>query len=278
MIEYKELPDDVCQLLIEELFRALPDLLPKVAPEGFSNSQLLYVYHPTPQRQYSEYRHSQLQLIKLKRRLKIPVDVEPTKSYEQFLKETELKPVDEQYELVSIYGNSLWNIFSNNHTVFDKKGNSYDLGSWRGSGGLIADVINQLQLVPNATFDYLDFYMGHYMDDERADLTAVYEFIFARLKHKELDWEFSFPRLGLVNFGNRDEATVAPEKYDPSAAMQQQLEQQEAKEATNELQQKFDEIHDEEFDKARYSKPSQVVMAYYNVYGKWPVGHPLGEG
>lgn len=276
-MKYEELPEDVCEQLIMELFQALPELLQQVAPNGFNNSELVYVYHPKPEQQYKEYRHSQLQLITLQRRLKKPADVEPTKSYEQFLQEIETKPAEEQYELVSIYGDCLWNIFSNNHTVFNKNGQSYDLGSWRGSGRFIADVINKLQLVPARTFDYMDFYMGHFMTEQRADLTAVYEFIFRKLKAKHLDWEYSFPGMGLINFSRDKDVPGDMADYDPATAVQQQLDDDKKQAETDHLKQKLDDMYDEEFDKARYAKPSQEVMAYYTVYGHWPTGHPLAE-
>ncbi len=179
--------------------------------------------------------------------------------------------------MVSIFGNCLWNIFSNNHTVYNQKDESYDLGSWRGSGGFIADVINKLELIHGRTFDYMDFYMGNVWTKGRADLTAVYEFIFTILKDKDLDWEFSFSRMGIVSFNTNNDAEVAPENYDPSAAIQQQLEQQQKQDETNKLQQEFDKMYTEEFEKARYEKPSQEVIAYYNIYGYWPQGHPLNE-
>jgi hypothetical protein len=276
-MKYKELPDEVCETLLIELFQSIPELLQQVAPDGFSHSQLVQVYHPLPQQQYKEYRHSQLQLISLQRRLKKPVTAEPTKSYEAFLHNLETTPVDEQYEMVSIFGDCLWNIFSNNHTVFNQNGEAYDIGSWRGSGRSIADVINKLNLVPGKSFDYLDFYMGHFITEDRADLTPVYEFIFSRLKAKGLDWEYSFPRMGLINFNKGEDNDETPETYDPAASMQKQLEQQQKQEEINSLQQKLNDTYNEEFEKARYSKPSQEVMAYYNVYGHWPIGHPLNE-
>lgn len=276
-MKYIELPEEECEGLLTELFQSIPQLLQQVAPNGFANSVLVSVFHPSPQQQYKEYRHSKLQLILLQRRLKKSADAEPTKSYEQFLKEVEPSPVDEQYETVSIFGDCLWNIFSNNHTIYNQQAESYDLGSWRSSGGFIADVINKLQLVPGRTFDYMDFYMGNVWTKDRTNLRAIYEFIFTRLKEKGLDWEFSFPRMGIVNFNTSNDTEPAPENYNPATALQQHLEQQQKQEEANKLQQELDEVYNKEFDKARYEKPSQEVMAYYNIYGHWPEGHPLNE-
>lgn len=123
----------------------------------------------------------------------------------------------------------------------------------------------------------MDFYMGHSMTEQRADLTGVYKFIFLKLKAKHLDWEYSFPRMGLVNFSREKDAPADMADYDPATAVQQQLEEDKKQAETDHFQQKLDDIYDEEFDKARYAKPSPEVMAYYNVYGHGPTGHPLAE-
>jgi hypothetical protein len=204
-MKYTELPTNICELLIIELFQSIPQLLNEVAPNGFNNSFLVNVYHPNPEQQYKEYRHSQLRLIQIQRTMKKPVNVESTKSFKEFTTEFESTPVDEQYEIVSIFGDCIWNVFSNNHTVFNENFESYDFGSWRCSGGFIADVINKLQLVPEKPFGYMDFYMGNAFTEHRADLTPLYKFIFKKLKAKNLDWEFSFPQMGLVNFNHENE-------------------------------------------------------------------------
>ena len=54
----------------------------------------------------------------------------------------------------------------------------------------------------------MDFYMGSFVAEQRANLIPVYEFIFERLKSKKIDWEYSFPHLKLINFGtSADENT-----------------------------------------------------------------------
>ena len=126
--------------------------------------------------------------------------------------------------------------------MFNENGESYDLGSWRGSGGFIADVINELQLVPDKSFDYMDFYMGGIFRHERADLTPVYEFIFKKLKAKNLDWEYSFPRMGLISFNKDEDAKDDIENYNPEEAVKKQLEKEHQQNETEKLQQQFDDI------------------------------------
>ena len=234
-MKYTELPDEICEALLIELFQSIPELLQTVAPNGFSNSPHIFIYHPTPEQQYKEYRQSQPNFISLQRRLKKGTEARPTKSFEEFIKEIKSTPVDEQYEMVSIFGDCIWNIFSNNHTVFNEHCKSYDLGSWRSTGHFIADVINKLQLVPNKTFHYMDFYMGNVFASERADLTSVYEFIFKKLKAKKLDWEYSFPRMSLINFNKEDDEANDLENYNPSEALKKQKEVQQKQDEVNRL-------------------------------------------
>ncbi len=67
------------------------------------------------------------------------------------------------------------------------------------------------------------------------------------------------------------------QNYNPAEALQRQMKKQQKQDEINKLQQDFDKTYEEEYEKARYAKPSEEVMAYYNVYGHWPKGHPLAE-
>lgn len=277
-MEYKELPQDVCEALLIELFESIPELLQTVGPNGFTNSPLALVFHPTPEQQYKEYCQMSENIAHLQRARKKQEEITPVESFEEFVKGLKNEPVEEQYEIVHIVGDCIWKIFSNNHTVFNENAESYHLGSWRGSGGFIADVINNLQLVPDKSFDYMDFYMGGIFRHERADLTPVYEFIFKKLKAKNLDWEYSFPRMGLVSFHKEDDEKEDIKSYNPEEAVKKQLEKEQRQRETEKLQQQFDDIYKSEYEEARYQKPSQEVAAYYNVYHHYPKGHPLNEG
>jgi hypothetical protein len=276
-MEYNQLPDDPCETLLIELFQSIPQLLQSIAPDGFENSPLKLIFHPAPEQQYKEYLRINENISHLKKIRKAPVEIETAKSFEEFKKDIKTEPVDEKYEMVSIFGDCIWSIFSNNHTVFNENAESYDLGSWRGTGRFIADVINKLQLVPEKAFNYMDFYMGNIFTEERSDLTPVYEFIFKKLKNKNLDWEYSFPRMGLIGFDKNKNENENMENYDPSESIKKQLEKQQQQHELNKMQQNLDEIYKEEYEEARYKKPKSEVMAYYRVYNQYPKGHPLAD-
>jgi len=55
------------------------------------------------------------------------------------------------------------------------------------------------------------------------------------------------------------------------------LEKEQQQNETEKLQQQFEDIYKSEYEEVRYKKPSEEVMAYYNVYHRYPKGHPPGE-
>ncbi len=276
-MKYKKLPEDICEALLTELFHSIPQLLQTIAPGGFENSPLFLISHPTPEQQYKEYCEMKEGMKSLREIMKKKTDNKPLRSFEKFIKDIITNPVDAQYEMVSIFGDCIWNIFSNNHTVFTTNSESYNLGSWKGTSGFIADVINKLQLVSDKSFDYTDFYMGGIFTNERADLTPVYEFIFKKLKAKHLDWEYSFSRMGLLNFKKDENEKDDIENYSPSEALKKQLENEKQQNETDKLQQQLVDIYNLEYEEAHYKNPTPEVMAYYNVYRHYPKGHPLAE-
>ena len=52
----------------------------------------------------------------------------------------------------TMFGRSLWTVFSNNWRVVDRWGMVVETGSWRYCGGLIASICGG---------DYMDYYMGY---------------------------------------------------------------------------------------------------------------------
>ena len=271
---FTPLPDDLLESLFIELFKAIPELTNEVMPEGFANSELIHIFHPTAEQQYKEYCEMR---IRFKTLFKRKEKWEPLKTFEEFVRTIEHSNVEELYEIVSIYGDCIWDIFSNNHTVYNENSESYDIGSFRGSGRFIADVIDKMNLVPGRSFDYMDFYMGSFIAETRANLIPVYEFIFRKLKAKKIDWEYLFPRIGLVSFNNDNDDKTEMKDYDPATSIQKELERTKKNNEIKKIKRQFDDAYNEEFEQARYSKPVQVVAAYYSVYGHWPYGHPLAE-
>jgi len=271
---FTPLPDDSLESLFIELFKAIPELTNEVMPMGFANSELIQVFHPTAEQRYKEYCEMEIRFETL---FKKKEKREPLKTFEEFVLTIEDTNVDELYEIVSIYGDCLWDIFSNNHTVYNENLESYDIGSFRGSGGFLADVIDKINLVPDRSFDYLDFYMGSFIAETRANLMPVYEFIFRKLKAKKIDWEYSFPRMGLINFNNDNNDKTEMKDYNPTTSVQKELEREKKNNEMKKFQQQLDDAYNEEYEQARYSKPAKVVAAYYSVYGHWPNGHPLAE-
>jgi hypothetical protein len=163
-------------------------------------------------------------------------------------------------------GLALWDVFSDNHSVVDAQSVCYSLGSFRGSGGEIADAL--MRHYPEASYDYLDFYMGSMLAE--ADLTHEYRCIFARLRAEGCDWIYSFPRL----YGVRFERTTDLEmmEYDPSRAVAEELDQ--AEPSDDDLMASLDGMYEEAVAEARYRPVPTVVAAYRSVFGRLPEGWP----
>jgi len=95
------------------------------------------------------------------------------------------------YQLLDIIGNALYNIFSKNNEVLAADGSVYDIGSWRGSAGFIADYLNEYYPCPDMKFDYTHFYWGTPQDENnKSVMYLAYKYIFTKLKEKDCNWRY----------------------------------------------------------------------------------------
>lgn len=176
---------------------------------------------------------------------------------------------ENEREVLSRLGDALWDIFSDNHTVFDANG-AYALGSFRGSAGFIADVLNHRYGMIRTGFDYLDFYMGS--GSRQQSFAAVYQWIFAGLKAAGCDWLYSFPRLYVIRFDADDSTDMLD--YDPGKAVQAQLERQNRDARHDKMVDELERAHEESLSSARHQPLPVTVAAYRAVYDRLPTGWP----
>lgn len=260
---------EACEAFFENVLPDMQTLLVTLAPEGWERSPLVRIQHPTPERRYQEaldfYNRRPLfgNVTKSK-------DDKPPKRSDFQQRDEVIKPIE---ELRDLYGACLWDIFSDNHEVIGPDGKGYDLGSFRGSAGFIADAFNRRYTDQEKEYDYIDFYMGTIWSGARADLTPVYEWIFRRLYALDCDWIYHFPELGLVRFGKERTEAEDPSVYDPEEAVKQSIHEKE--ESTSEgLGASINRLNREAKEKAREHPPPLIVQAYTNIYGAWPQGWP----
>jgi hypothetical protein len=177
-----------------------------------------------------------------------------------------------EQQAVDLLGRALWDIFSDNHAVVDAGGTEYDLGSFRGSAGFIAESINRrYEIVPRA-YDYMDFYMGS-IGEARGSLLPLYRWIFAQLRERGCWWIYAFPRIQLIDFGDA-EAEASFTEYDPGRSLQREHERSTRQAQIEELRRSLDEAHRDAVEQAR-SRPLPVtVAAYRDVFGELPEGWP----
>jgi hypothetical protein len=299
-----------------------PDVLAEIAPQGWDKSPWVVLDHPTPELIHEESVRIQRNLAMLGRKPDAPPPA-PEPTLEEITAEYQPSPLVPERECREMVGRCLWDIFSDNHTVCGPDGRQLDLGSARGSGGFLADILNSQpgpppapkpempadlmeKMFPPYTGDdptmlafiadmkkemfgdggyvYLDFYMGSGTISHRVNLQPVYQMIFRRMLKRDLDWEYSFPRLHLVDFRplkkkldeekRKESGESEWESYDPAAAFEQEQADAEKDKEIAEMREELDEGHREAVEAALQEHPPAIVQAYEVIYGDYPTGWP----
>jgi len=253
-----------------------PDVLQELAPAGWENSPLLAVFHPSLAQSYEETLRLHRNVCALRgpndRR---PLPPEPT--FDEVARDFRERPVETVREVRELVGQCLWDLFSDGHQVTATDGRVLDLGSFRASGGFLAEILNRQTGAEN--YDYLDFYMGTIWVAQRADLTPVYQMIFRRLQGRRLDWIYHFPRIYAVDLRPLKEALEEKHdpdwlNYSPSEALAKEEEAKEQDENLAELRETLEEGYRESIEEALKGPPPTTVRAYKAIYGCFPRGWP----
>lgn len=253
-----------------------PDVLRELAPDGWERSPLVAVFHPSPQQVYEESArmHRNVQGL-LKPNDKGPPPPEPPS--EEEVRNYRPGPFEPDREVRELVGMCLWDIFSDNHEVVGPDDRVLDLGSFRASGGFLADYLNRQ--TGHDEYDYIDFFMGTIYVSQRADLTPVYTMVFRRLRQRGLDWVYHFPKLQLVDFRPLRDALKSQEEpdwlnYSPSEAFAKEEQEKTRDREIAEMSESLEEAHREAIEEALRQPPPTTVQTYQLVYGRWPKGWP----
>jgi hypothetical protein len=258
-----------------------PDVVQELAPGGWATSPLVAVFHPSVDQLYEEALAMHRNLESLRRPDDHrPGSPEPEPSREEIAAEYRARPIEPEAEVRVLVGQCLWDIFSDSHEIVAvEDGRVLDLGSFRCAGGILADIANRQ--TGTTQYDYMDFYLGTSWVAQRADLTPVYAMIFRRLRRRELDWIYHFPRLYAVDLRPLKEALDqeqqrAPEwlNYSPSEALAREEEQKRRDQELAELRESLDAGYREAVAEALHAPPPATVRAYQGVYGHFPRGWP----
>ncbi len=260
------LSEEECGAALDALFAggfAGPDVLQEIAPGGWAKSQLARVFHPTLEQVFEERLalHENLESFRRKDGGQ-STSKEPT--IDEVRAEWKETPVEPDRELESLVGLCVWDIFSENHDVVAPDGRLVHLGSWRA-----------------ARYNYMDFYMGTSLVSHRADLRPVYAMVFRRLMAAGFDWEYSFPRLHVVDLRpQREELDEGKPRaaewaaYDPSEAMAVEAEDREQDAEHDRIEGDLDRLYLESVEEAKSRPPPATVEAYRSVFGRFPRGWP----
>ena len=273
----KTLSEAECFAEFDRLFPhgfAGEDVLREIAPQGWASSPLLAVFHPSAQHVYEESVRIHRNLQSLARPGHTP---SPEPNLDEITKNHVASPIDVDEEVRRLVGQCLWDVFSENHEVVAPDGRIIDLGSFRGSGGFLADYLNQK--LAKACYDYIDFYMGNVWVSSRADLTPVYAMIFRRLKNRGCDWIYHFPALHAIDFRPLRDALKDKEHpewvdYSPEEALAKEQEDANRDRELAELRERLENGNREAMAEAAKGPPPKTVAAYREVYGSDPQGWP----
>ncbi|MBI4546280.1 MAG: hypothetical protein HY703_13885 [Gemmatimonadetes bacterium] len=267
---------EACAELLHRFLLDPGELLEALAPGGWERSPLLRIFHPTAEQLRAERESMRRNLAALSGRPEPAVEEEA--EAEEAVAEAEPNgatgdAIAPEREIVDLLGRALWDVFSQNHAVIDAGGREFNLGSFRGSAGFIADSLNRRYAGLGVGYDYLDFYMGTTLGADRADLRPLYRWIFARLKEAGCRWIYSFPRLYLVDFGCRPRFDDWS-SYDPSEAVKAELEEAERAKELETLADKLQRWYEDDVRRARHEPLPAIVAAYREVFGGLPEGWP----
>jgi len=259
----ERLSERECQAVFSRLFPlglAGDDVLAQVAPARWERSPLLAVFHPSVEQLHREALriHRNLRALAGPRGLRDDERAEPT--LEEVRATWQDPPVERDREVRELVGRCLWDVFSDNHEVMAPDDRLVDIGSFRGAGDFIAELVNRER--GELHYGYMDFYLGTIWVSERADLTLVYAMIFRRLARHGFDWEYAFPRLYAFGFGDPEES---------SADLAGRLERERERSDLGEL---LEQGHRDALARAKDEPPPPTVQAYRQVYGHDPVGWP----
>jgi len=250
--------DEECLTLFTSLFPngfAGNDVRAEIAPEGWMDSTLHFVFHPTVDQVHWERVQFHRNLKQWQWRSKDGAQ-EPEPSLEDVSATHVDGPMEIEREVRELVAMCLWDVFSNEHDVVDREGRLVDIGSWRGAAGFLAEQLNRQ--TGESRYAYVDLYMGSFWASRRADLNPVYEMIFRRLKARWFDWRYSFPKLQLIEFPSDR----------PNGARSYQYEKMRAE---------LKEAHRRAIEDSKLEPVPEIVLAYRNVYGVFPHGWPPWE-
>jgi len=290
------MPEGVFLQLLARLFPhglGGKDVVDVLCPQGWRLSPLRLAFHPTPEQQWDETlacRRNTERLNRLPRRNQPAPPLEPLPDRDTFLAKARAQDDDsnesDASELARLVGLCLWDITSDNNDLILPEGHAQHPGSFRATAGLIADFFyrppgyapTESGNFSDFSSGYMEFYMGTWAIGDRTDLTPVYRLIFSRLQTEGFSWHYNFTTLGMVRFDKPEEDTPQSwQGYSPSQSLAEQEERKKKDAENDRLAETLEQINREALEETKYRPPPGSVLAYQQVFGRWPLGWPPWE-
>ncbi len=252
--------------LISFVFEGHDRHFEELTPEGWVNCNLIHFLHPTPDQRFQE----EYKMYERLRRIDQEKGEHTNRAAPQrkdFQPEdlSDINPIGEFQYLLAL---AVCEIFSNNHQVIDMKGKLYDLGSLRGSGRFLAEFLNMYYPDSIKVYDYLDFYCTYSFIEHRSDLSPLFEYVFQKLKSRDINWIYAVPEVFLIDFSG--EQGLETESFDPHRDV---LEGQYNELIQQRIEHALEDIN-RSLKKQVLSQTPVIVSSYIKTYGEFPKGWP----
>jgi hypothetical protein len=253
-----------------------PDVLQELAPEGWENSPLRAVIHPSLAQVFEPLLNSFRRISPLRKSTRPPTSPPPP-TRNNLARKSPDNPLKVQREVGELVGKCLWDVFSDGKEVVAPDGGGLDLGTERASARILAEILNRQ--LDDDYYNYLDFYIGTGSVARYADLTPVYCMIFGRLRGCELDWTYHFPRLHAID-ARPPGGPTEPEREShfpsdsPSEPAAKAKEDAEYERNLAAVRASHDRAYRTALEASIHAPAPTVVRAYEMVYNRLPRGWP----
>ncbi len=264
MNSIKAIGKQLLDKLIQDLTDGVPELLSEIVPNGYQESPYYFLRHCTSERMYEVYRGTLLrdakELSKLKSKFK-------ALSLEEFKMMNPYRIVDANEEMSETLIHILKRINLNGYAIDLKSNKQYYLFNSEDFDGEFKASDTSARLIKKVLAPQFI-----YNDDEDFDQELelpLFCFLFKILKSNGLDWKYhnlSLETLTKMAFENEHQSsTLFMENFLASF--------EDVKPENNKSGDDFISI-DEVFRIINTGMPSNILVAYFDVYRKWPEGHP----
>jgi len=265
--------------LLFHLFGDMEKTLQLLSPEGWKNSPLYAVSHPSAAQQMKEelgFNHFTKLILD---RMGESVEEDPNfgLTEDQF---KELKPGSPtEHDLLCLLGTCITEIMADYCLVITTKRKFYYLGPMERASNYMARFLNRYYPIPDWEFKPFNFFHASGEAEGRADIMPIWTLLFQRLKERGLDWVYSLPKGDFSELIDEWRTAIKSydpppqdmDAYDPAHDMEMEMEREHVLKTIDYVEEVANEMLEKELEVYAYDPPF-MIRGYHAVFGDWPTG------